>query len=503
MELSAQHFAVPVSKKTPEWGWLEYLLQVSCQTSKIRMRAGWSVANKRLAVEFETRCRNLLQLHAWVPVSELPPHESVQEICRNGFKSGHAGVSFHIGNVQLPGLYRDGRDVQGNERGFGVRSRGRTLPAGRRLYEFLLCRVGTGRSLLIDSAKQTETVTLPPEYDSFFVNYGPSNEQAIDEAYPGVLPRHLLHHEYIVRDPSQALPLYLVHFEYDPEMHDRLALPLCDNCGLQAALLYCEADDAVLCRACDAKIHSSHSIACRHVRVEVNRRPENPNGSCPEHPEQDADQYCAECRTPVCSLCRSLGSHSSGQAAKHKLIPLFEAYQHALQHSKAGSDGSAPARQKIEAKLVAELDGRLVAVREQTQELEDKIYDHIQQAVKHGQELAEEQASLFLADELEAKRQLEYSSWIESFMEEQVKQQPPAEFLESWLQHCRVREEAFSLGALAKPRASASLRLEGGLRLHAEDASVPAALRGNRTRGPHDSESAMYTSTPKRFILDA
>ena len=35
---------------------------------------------------------------------------------------------------------------------------------------------------------------------------------------------------------GQALPVYLVHFEFDPEMPELLNLPLCESCGLQAAL---------------------------------------------------------------------------------------------------------------------------------------------------------------------------------------------------------------------------------------------------------------------------
>ena len=31
--------------------------------------------------------------------------------------------------------------------------------------------------------------------------------------------------------------MYLVHFEFDPEMPELLNLPLCDSCGLQAALV--------------------------------------------------------------------------------------------------------------------------------------------------------------------------------------------------------------------------------------------------------------------------
>lgn len=39
------------------------------------------------------------------------------------------------------------------------------------------------------------------------------------------------------RFATQALPVYLVHFEFDPEMPELLNLPLCDSCGLQAALV--------------------------------------------------------------------------------------------------------------------------------------------------------------------------------------------------------------------------------------------------------------------------
>lgn len=487
MEL-APSLAVPVARRTPEWGWLEYLLQVSCQTSRIRLRAAWSVANRRLALECEQRCRGLLQLHAWVPVATLPETESIQDICATGFRTGHAGVSFHIGNVELPGFLRGSSDRGlAAGRGRGVRSRGRALPAGRRLYEFLLCRVGIGRSLLVESAEKAETMTLPPEYDSFFVRHSPYGDQVIDEEFPGVLPRHILHHEYIVRDAAQALPLYLVSFEYDPEAEEKIALPLCDNCGVQAALVYCEADGAQLCQACDARIHSSNSIAARHSRVELNRRLGRPLGHCPDHFEVEADLYCSECRTPLCPHCRSLGSHSTGEAAKHRLLPLLEAYARFLQLDKESAASRMPTRQRLEQKLLAELDGRLVLVQEAGQTLEDSIYDHVHEAVKQGQELAEEQAMLLLSDELEAQRQLEEAAWMERFFEEQVKSLEPPEFLDNWLRHCNAREEAAEGGEVpgltSAGRPGATLWVEGNLRLVAEDSQLLTVATGGEVLG--------------------
>ncbi|WVY99681.1 hypothetical protein V8G54_025751 [Vigna mungo] len=39
----------------------------------------------------------------------------------------------------------------------------------------------------------------------------------------------------------------------------------CELCGLEACL-YCEADDAYLCRRCDRRVHGANFLAFRHIR---------------------------------------------------------------------------------------------------------------------------------------------------------------------------------------------------------------------------------------------
>lgn len=39
----------------------------------------------------------------------------------------------------------------------------------------------------------------------------------------------------------------------------------CELCGLEASL-YCEADDAYLCRRCDRRVHGANFLALRHIR---------------------------------------------------------------------------------------------------------------------------------------------------------------------------------------------------------------------------------------------
>ncbi|GLT82678.1 hypothetical protein SLE2022_010360 [Rubroshorea leprosula] len=42
---------------------------------------------------------------------------------------------------------------------------------------------------------------------------------------------------------------------------------LCDACESAAAVVFCAADEAALCRACDEKVHLCNKLASRHVRV--------------------------------------------------------------------------------------------------------------------------------------------------------------------------------------------------------------------------------------------
>ncbi|XP_021738724.1 B-box zinc finger protein 19-like isoform X1 [Chenopodium quinoa] len=42
---------------------------------------------------------------------------------------------------------------------------------------------------------------------------------------------------------------------------------LCDVCEGAAAIFFCAADEAALCRACDEKVHMCNKLASRHIRV--------------------------------------------------------------------------------------------------------------------------------------------------------------------------------------------------------------------------------------------
>jgi len=117
-------------------------------------------------------------------------------------------------------------------------------------------------------------------------------------------------------------------------------------------------------------------------------------------------------------------------------MKLIDAYRTELKRNRVGNPPTLGSRLEVDRKL-SELDRKLAAVQQSGQIVEDQIYEHIQSAVQHGQDLSEEQVNLLLSDELEAKRQLEQSKWLESFLDEGVKALPPADFLSAWLHYAR------------------------------------------------------------------
>ncbi|RZC61140.1 hypothetical protein C5167_022918 [Papaver somniferum] len=53
----------------------------------------------------------------------------------------------------------------------------------------------------------------------------------------------------------------------------------CDSCMCKRARWYCTADDAFLCQACDASVHSANSLARRHERVRLKTASMKPTGN--------------------------------------------------------------------------------------------------------------------------------------------------------------------------------------------------------------------------------
>ncbi|XP_010271472.1 PREDICTED: B-box zinc finger protein 19 isoform X2 [Nelumbo nucifera] len=76
---------------------------------------------------------------------------------------------------------------------------------------------------------------------------------------------------------------------------------LCDVCESAAAILFCAADEAALCRSCDEKVHMCNKLASRHVRVGLANPSDVPRCDiCENAPaffycEIDGSSLCLQC----------------------------------------------------------------------------------------------------------------------------------------------------------------------------------------------------------------
>ncbi|XP_048437031.1 B-box zinc finger protein 18 isoform X3 [Pyrus x bretschneideri] len=69
---------------------------------------------------------------------------------------------------------------------------------------------------------------------------------------------------------------------------------LCDVCESAAAILFCAADEAALCRSCDEKVHLCNKLANRHVRVGIATPSDVPCCDICEN-APDGSSLCLQC----------------------------------------------------------------------------------------------------------------------------------------------------------------------------------------------------------------
>jgi hypothetical protein len=175
-----------LSPRSEEFRRVEYLLKLSLRTSlDIHDVSAWMFTSPHQAARFQDRTRGMQVLHSWVETSALDQTNNLETLHARGFVfPAGRGMVFTTGTLSEEALVPDGR--------------------ARR---FLLCQVGVGRSFVSDNPDKREP--LPPGFDSVFLAQRQSDG-----------PSHVYRHEYILMDPSQVIPLYLVQFFGGPPPPD-------------------------------------------------------------------------------------------------------------------------------------------------------------------------------------------------------------------------------------------------------------------------------------------
>nr|AIS92908.1 zinc finger protein CONSTANS-LIKE 8 [Lagerstroemia indica] len=83
---------------------------------------------------------------------------------------------------------------------------------------------------------------------------------------------------------------------------------LCDFCGEQKPIIYCQSDAASLCLSCDRNVHSANALSKRHSRTLL----------CERCNSQAALVRCVDERICLCQNCDWMGHSGSNTTPSHK-----------------------------------------------------------------------------------------------------------------------------------------------------------------------------------------
>uniref|UniRef100_A0ACD5X3Z6 Uncharacterized protein n=1 Tax=Avena sativa TaxID=4498 RepID=A0ACD5X3Z6_AVESA len=149
----------------------------------------------------------------------------------------------------------------------------------------------------------------------------------------------------------------------------------CDACGQAAAAVLCCADEAALCRRCDAAVHSANKLAGRHHRVAL-LSSQPACSSSPDdggsHPACDICQektgyfFCVEDRALLCRSCDVAVHTASPHVSAHRRFLITGVRVGAAQDYIGDASGSAavvsPSSSSANGSNSVPTSGRLAAV---------------------------------------------------------------------------------------------------------------------------------------------
>ncbi|GER39747.1 zinc finger protein CONSTANS [Striga asiatica] len=102
-----------------------------------------------------------------------------------------------------------------------------------------------------------------------------------------------------------------------------LTAKICDSCKAAPSTVFCRADSAFLCVACDANIHAANKLASRHARVLV----------CEVCEHAPAAVTCKADAAALCPACDRDIHSANPLARRHERLPLAPFY-----HAKPPAD---------------------------------------------------------------------------------------------------------------------------------------------------------------------
>ncbi|KAF4707573.1 Clusterin-associated protein 1 [Perkinsus olseni] len=204
---------------------------------------------------------------------------------------------------------------------------------------------------------------------------------------------------------------------------------VCDVCGTALASVYCPADRAHFCDACDASHHSVSALLLRHSRVPLCQSPFQ-FGECPEHPPQLIESVCLDCAKLMCQHCILLTDHPP----HHELISTIDVFR--------ASPPPLPSddQQRHLVRTVELLHKRMLAVRSNFVAVRDALDKHLGDLLTRSSDIRHQRTEALDSIRREVLTDLIHFEWSAAFYLHQRLCLPMGEYLVARANYERGRE---------------------------------------------------------------
>lgn len=463
-----------VGTDSQAFGFIEYFLRLSLHATTAKIVEAWEISNPQVTLQFEKRARDILTMDAWLDASRLPAHNAEEETVRRGFQftASGEGIKFAVGKLRLE---------EGESQGI-IRKR------------LLLCKIAVGRAYNAteDFAK---IAAIPDGYDSFVLD-----QESVSLHQGATAPAAEGELEYIIKDAAQILPTFVVVCEWDPEAERRSRQKsVCENCESAVATVFCQAEAANLCSGCDAALHAS-KLTCRHVRTPLEEGPQT-FSACRHHPDKLVEFFCPTCSRPVCVHCKMVGHHATGDAARHKLITVAEAFKGVSEAASAADPLLAARKQRISQHLDL-LRARVTAIEANSTEVQQQLEELYKRALADLKNITKKKLNILKGDMTELYRQSGEIARLEEFLGYQASGGQATQFILDWTYHQRLRGELHAFPFFRETiDVSPDIRINGGIQVHVDAAGVPPPTTnsGDAASGVSEPHALLRQST---LLLD-
>lgn len=411
------------------------------------------------------------------------------------FSTSGSGMNFPVGKIDLEKFCETSGESQKN---------------GKIIKRLMLCKVAIGRAYNAadDFAK---VAAIPDGYDSFVIDVKKEQHKKNSSAYNKKanssresIGESILEvdseesrdsFDFIVKDSNQILPTFVVIFEFDLDAEKRSRQKVsCENCERRVATVFCQSDAANLCDQCDTEMHSS-KLASRHARVPLESNGAQTFSSCRIHPDKIVEFFCPSCSRPVCVHCKMVGHHSTGDAARHKLITIAEAFKSVAE--------SANAIDPILESRKAAIKTQLLSVEERSKQvitnaagIQTQLEEIYARALTDLKSLLKKKLNVLRGDAVELEREMSEIGQLEEFLEYQKSGPNATQFILDWSHHQRLRSELHSFPFFRETiDVLPDIRVNGAIQVHVESAMNGAT--------PNFGYSTADIAGDKRFSLNA